>query len=151
MASGVHLVFEALPEARVLVSCQTKFNPSDLEWDSWLNEAINLDRRVGEFRLVVVSDGGHPTKSQVERLKATNRKNPLTAIVSPSLALRFMGAALTFVNPTIRCFPPSEFESAFDHIRLGRSEREPVLAAVARLQATLGAQPAPDHSSARAR
>ena len=150
MASGIHLVFEALLELRVLVSCQTQFNPSDLEWDSWLNAAINLDRRAGQFRLLVVSDGGHPTKSQVERMKATNRKNPPTAIVSPSLALRFMGAALTFVNPTIRCFPPSDFEGAFDHIGLGGLERGPVLAAVARLQATLGVVPTKAHGAAQA-
>lgn len=149
MVAGAQLVFEGMSEYRVLVSCQTRFNPSDLEWDRWLTAAAELDRACGDFRILVVTAGGHPTKNQVERLKAANRKNPKTAIVSPSLALRFMGGALTFVNPTIRCFAPAEMDRALDHLGMARPERAPVLAAVERLESKLAAEGEAHESSAR--
>jgi len=137
--AGADLVFETLVEARLVVSCQTKFNPSDVEWERWLGAVHQLEHRVQVLRLLVVTDGGHPTKAQLERLRAANKKNPPTAIVSASLALRFMGSALTFVNPTIRCFAPTSLDAAFDHIGLLPAERQPARAAVQRLQRAIGA------------
>jgi len=135
---GADLVFETLVEARLLVSCQTKFNPSDAEWDRWLSAVRHLEYQVTTLRLLVVTAGGHPTKPQVERMRAANKKNPTTAIVSPSLALRFMGSALTFVNPTIRCFAPTSLDAAFDHLGLLPADREQARAAMQRLQRDLG-------------
>jgi hypothetical protein len=112
------LVFEVIREARLVVSCQTKFNPSDSEWDVWLSAASDVERQHGRLKLLVVTEGGHPTKAQLERLKAVNKSNPPTAIVSNSLALRFLGTALTFINPTIRCFSPAQLDEAFQHIGL---------------------------------
>jgi hypothetical protein len=136
---GADLVFETLVEARLVVSCQTKWNPSDAEWDRWLSAVRHLEHQVSALRLLVVTAGGHPTKPQIERLRAVNKKNPPTAIVSSSLALRFMGSALTFVNPTIRCFPPSSFDAAFDHLGLLPAERQQAQAAIQQLQNKLGA------------
>jgi hypothetical protein len=149
MAAGAQLVFEGVSELRLLVSCQSRFNPSDLEWDRWLKAAADLDRTGSDFRILVVTEGGHPTKAQVERLKAANKKNPKTAIVSPSLALRFMGGALTFVNPTIRCFAPAEMDGALEHLGISRLERATVLAAVERLRSALAAASESHESSAR--
>jgi hypothetical protein len=135
------LVFETVADARLVVSCQTKFNPSDPEWDRWLMAVGNLEHQVPSLRLLVMTEGGHPTKQQLERLRAANKKNPPTAIVSSSLALRFMGAALTFVNPTIRCFPPAQLEKAFEHLGLAPLERQHARATVERLQRALGILP----------
>ena len=119
----------------MIVSCQTRFNPSDLEWDRWMTAASVLARQVGDFRLLVVTDGGHPTRAQLERLKRLkDRKEPPTAIVSASVALRFMGAALTFVNSTIRCFAPTQLDDAFEHIRLAPADRSLARASVERLR-----------------
>jgi len=128
-------VFEVLAEARLIVSCQTRFNPSDLEWDRWMTAASVLARQVGDFRLLVVTDGGHPTRAQLERLKQLkDQKEPATAIVSSSVALRFMGAALTFVNSTIRCFAPAQLDQAFEHIRLAPADRSLARASIERLR-----------------
>ena len=132
------LVFESIADARLVVSCQTKFNPSDPEWDRWLMAVGNLEHQVQSVRLLVVTEGGHPTKQQLERLRAKNKKNPPTAIVSSSLALRFMGAALTFVNPKIRCFSPPQLEKAYEHLGLEPLERQQARSAVERLQRALG-------------
>ena len=128
-------MFEVLAEARLIVSCQTRFNPSDLEWDRWMTAASVLARQVGDFRLLVVTDGGHPTRAQLERLKQLkDQKEPATAIVSSSVALRFMGAALTFVNSTIRCFAPAQLDQAFEHIRLAPADRSLARASIERLR-----------------
>ena len=124
----------------MIVSCQTRFNPSDLEWDRWMTAASVLARQVGDFRLLVVTDGGHPTRTQLERLKRLkDRKEPPTAIVSSSVALRFMGAALTFVNSTIRCFAPAQLDDAFEHIGLVPADRSLARASIERLRRELAA------------
>ncbi len=79
----------------------------------------------------------HPTKAQLERLRAKNSNDPPTAIVSSSLAFRFMASALTFINPTIRCFSPSEFEKALDHISVMRGDRARAKATVENLRQQL--------------
>jgi hypothetical protein len=141
--ASADLVVDVVPEARLVVSCQTKFNPSDAEWNSWLTAASNLERAdTTPIRLLVVTAGGHPTKDQLDRLKAVNRTNPRTSIVSNSIALRFLGAGLTFVNPTIRCFTPDQLERAFDHIELTPSDRKAARRCIERLQQQIVALPA---------
>lgn len=120
-----------------MISCQTKFNPADSEWEAWLSAIDDLHRRMGSLSLLVVSDGGHPTKSQLDRLRAVKRTDPPTAIVSPSRALRFFGAALTFINPTIRCFSPDEMSTAYTHIGLGTNFISHANSVVKRLQKQL--------------
>jgi len=119
-----NLVYQVLADRRLVISCQNRSFPSDAEWDSWLAAVSNLEQKTKEFRLLVTTDGGHPTKAQLERLRAKNGSNPPTAIVSSSLAFRFMASAMTFINPKIRCFSPSEFEKALDHISITQSDRE---------------------------
>lgn len=122
-----------------MVSCQTRFNPSDEEWDRWLHATLALSRQVGAFRLLVVTEGGHPTRAQIERLQRTKEgPEPPTAIVSSSVAMRFMGAALTFINSTIRCFAPTELDKAFAHLGLAPDERSLANATMRRLQSELG-------------
>ena len=136
-----NLVYQVLADTRLVISCQNKSFPTDAEWDSWLAATTNLQYQTNEFRLLVVTEGGHPTKAQLERLRAVNRTNPPTAIVSPSLAYRFMAAALTFINPTIRCYSPAEREQAFDHIGLAHAERDRANAVIASLRRQLTARP----------
>lgn len=117
-------MYEVLTDLRLVISCQNENFPTDADWDSWLTAATNLQHKVESFRLLVFSEGGHPTKAQIERLREKNRANPRTAIISPSRSYRFMASALTFINPTIRCFSPADSDKAFDHVGLARSERE---------------------------
>jgi hypothetical protein len=136
--AGSDLVFESIGAARLVVSAQTKFNPSDTEWDRWMVAVGSLEHQVQAVRLLVVTEGGHPTKQQLDRLRAANKKNPPTAIVSDSLALRVMGSALSFVNPAIRSFTATQVEKAFDHLGLGAEERQRARAAMKRLERELG-------------
>jgi len=35
-----------------------------------------------------------------------------------------MASALTFINPSIRCFSPADCDKAFDHVGLSSGDRE---------------------------
>lgn len=140
------LVFEIVADARLLVSAQKKTYPSDEEWDLWLAAARKLEEEAGAMRLLVVTEGGHPTKAQLDRLLAANGSNPPTAIVSPSLALRCFGSALGFINPAIRCFAPTKLEKALEHLGLAPSEQPLAIASVRRVERLLAsgsAHPSP--------
>jgi hypothetical protein len=139
-AGGRNLVFEVLTEARLIVSCQTGGVPADSEWDSWLDSTRNLMYRFNTCRLLVLSERGHPTGAQVERLRqtgkslrASGRGYPPTAIITPSAALRVFVNALMCINPSIRCYAPSDRERAFEHLQLSRGERESAQLAMDRL------------------
>ena len=136
-AGSCNLVFEVLADLRHVISCQNKEFPTDIEWDGWLVAVASLQHKVESLRLLVFTDGGHPTKVQLERLREKNRTNPRTAIISPSRGYRFMASALTFVNPTIRCFSPANCDEAFDHVRLAGGDRELANLTVERLQRQL--------------
>ncbi len=140
---GRTLVYEVLNDARLVVSCQPSALPTDAEWNRWLMAVADLQRKHREIRLLVVSDGGHPTRTQIERLRTQNDTNPLTAIVSSSRAYRFMASALTFINPKIRCFAPSEITKAFGHLDLASSEYEPARKAIEGLRRQLEGEPSP--------
>lgn len=138
MATGKpNLVFETLVDERLMVSCQTRFNPSDVEWEKWIRAAALLEQRVGIMRLLVVSAGGHPTRAQLDRLRAQNKSNPLTSVISSSSALRFLASVFTFINPAIRCFSPSELENALLHIGLSGVSQEHARGALERLERQL--------------
>ena len=136
-SGGRNLVYEVLPQARLIISCQNKHFPTDTEWDSWISAGKDLELQTQDFRLLVVSEGGHPTKPQLDRLRAVNRSNPPTAIISASMAYRFMAAALTFINPKVRCYSPAEREKAFEHIGLSRADGERANAVIGNLRQQL--------------
>lgn len=128
-----NLVFEVLKKPRVIVSCQNAEFPTDAEWDNWLLAVMNLEREVTSIRLLILSEGGHPSRDQVERVRAVNHSNPPVSIISPSRAYRFLAAALTFLNPAIRCYGPRERGNAYAHLGIAASDRESVDLAIDRL------------------
>lgn len=134
------LAFEVVPEARLVVLCHTGVIPTDREWDDWLTVMANEVLRADGCRFLVMSERGHPTNAQIERLrltakrvKASGRSEPPIAIISPSSAMRIFVNVLMVINPRIRCYAPADHERAFDHIKLTRGERATALAVVERL------------------
>jgi hypothetical protein len=113
-----NLVFETLDEYHLLLSYQTTTNPTDAEWDAWMAAADALKKAYSDFRLLVFTDGGCPNKRQLDRLTSTRKGMPRAAIVASSAALRFAASLVTFFNPKIRCFPPTQLERALVHIGL---------------------------------
>jgi hypothetical protein len=123
--SPPNLVFESLSDLRLLVSYLTERPPSDGEWDAWIGAAHALRELHRDFRLLVISEGGHPNLAQMERLRAAKRSEPRTAIVSDSPVLHALGSLLNFVkffNPQLRLFAPTDRAGAYSHIGLNPRE-----------------------------
>ncbi len=97
----------------------------------------------GASRFLVSTEGGHPTRSQMEKLKRAlegrNRGSLLTAIISPSAALRFVTSALAFVNPGLRCYAPAHHDKAFAYLGLTGAEEKKAEATLERLRARVRA------------
>jgi hypothetical protein len=145
MDAGVkNLLFETLTPLRLLVTYHTAAAPSDVEWQAWHDATEVLWKNTPDFLLLVVSDGGHPARKQVARLKEGKRRlerlggkarsEPLTAIVSCSVAMRFVVSTVSLFNPKIRCYASTEQQLAYRHLGLTPSDAMLASAAVERLR-----------------
>lgn len=112
------LVFETIEPLRLVVCCQTKLPPHDKEWKAWLAATDALRDAHGNFRLLVYTDGGHPTASQKDTLRIRPPIAPLTAVVSSQAAVRFAMSVFSFINRNIRCFSPTQRQAAYAHLKL---------------------------------
>ncbi len=145
--SARNLVFETVESLRLVVSCQSARAPTDAEWDAWLAAVKKLHGTAREFRLLVLTDGGRPTRAQQRRLEETKRatdramgtpqSEPRTAVVSAAAGERFVVSVLVFMNPAIRCFSPARLDETYAHIGLTGPEHPIAAAAIARLRAQL--------------
>jgi hypothetical protein len=132
-----NLVFEVSARLCLGMSCQTAEHPTDFEWDAYLS-ALAPFRGRGDFRSLVITTGGHPSRGQQDRLRqcmGTTRVR--VAIVSPAAGLRFLTSALSLFNPNIRCFAPAQHAVAFAHIGVGPAESRLVADTIERLQRKL--------------
>lgn len=138
------LAFEIVPQLRLLAAFHSPMPPTDHDWDAWLRAAHELWKMADESRFLVVSQGGHPSNKQLARLEelkgrleragGRKRSEPLTAVISTSVAMRFVVAAVTLFNPRIRSFSPAAVEDAYQHLGFTADERAPAAAAIERLR-----------------
>jgi len=134
-----NLVFEVVPQLNTLVSCQNRGSPSDSEWDAWLALAKETMRTTPKpHRALVMTEGGHPSRTQQGRLAAAmGGGRALTAVVSSAPTLRFVVSALTFTNRDIKCFAPSQMDAALCHLGLATADVPVVEAVTERLRKQL--------------
>jgi hypothetical protein len=125
-------VFEVVRDLELLVSYQGPENPRDEEWDNYVQVLARLHQTPNGYRYFTISEGGHPSGAQQARVKAiTNGLTPAVAIVSSSIAIRFVGSVLALVNRKVQVYRPDELDEAYRHI--GVAERD-----VARLESIVG-------------
>lgn len=109
-----------------------------------MRAAHELWKVADEGRFLIVSLGGHPSNKQLARLEAfknrleraggRKRCEPITAVISTSVAMRFVVAGITLFNPRIRCFSPSAVRDAYRHLGFTADERAVAALAVERLR-----------------
>ncbi len=119
--------------------------PTEEDWDAWMGAAHELWKIADEGRFLIVSLGGHPSNKQLARLEAfknrlervggRKRCEPITAVISTSVAMRFVVAGVTLFNPRIRCFSPIAVPDAYRHLGFTLDERAVAALAVERLRA----------------
>jgi hypothetical protein len=141
--SAPNLVFELIPEAQLLVSCQTTLAPSDAEWDEYLVALAQLQVLVPRPRSLVLTNGGVPSHSQRLRLRVDKSRPPApVAVLSSSSAVRFVLSVLALVNPAMRSFNPHELDAAMSYLGIPSQQTALVYSVIARLRQALVARAA---------
>lgn len=117
-----------------------------LEWDALVQQLQTLAKDTQtasqRVRMLVVTDGGAPDARQRSQLGQLFRGRPIvTAVVVPGMSQplkRGLMTALTWFNPSMAFFVPSQLEAALRHIGLER-ERSALWTTLTELQRKLPA------------
>ena len=134
-----NLAFEVHGEASLIVLKHGAGTPSREEWESYLGALRLLSEQLGEMRIVVFTDGGRPLLEQQKQLTAVCAgRSVRTAVISSSMAVRFVIAMFALANSGIRGFDTTERARAFSYLDLTATERSLVDLVERRLCVTLG-------------
>ena len=114
-----NLAFEVLPEASLIVLRHGPGKPRPEEWRNYLSALRPISSRLGEMRFLVFTDGGRPLPDQQRDLsEITAGRSVRTAVVSSSMAVRFVIAMFALVNAGIRGFDSTHHTHAFSYLGL---------------------------------
>ena len=91
---------------------------SDDEWEQYMLTLSQHRRRVGDsFQMLIYALGGTPTASQRARLKVVLGSQPVPmAVLSGAPMVRGVVTALSWFNPLIRSFGPTQFPDALRYL-----------------------------------
>lgn len=136
------LAFELLPP-RAAVLVHGRENPSEAEWNAYIDALAGLIAKVGDISVLVVTDGGGPNSVQRtdmnDRIRGGNDMRG--AVVTESRVARGIVTALSWFNAGVKAFPPVRLRDALRHLGLDEAEQAEALAAVRRLRDELGLIP----------
>lgn len=114
-----NIAYGSIPDLALVVLHHAKRNPNDLEWQTYLDFLRRLEIGQSAFRMLVESDGGHPTRSQQAKMSEIAHGTSMrVAVISPSTTARFVTSILVLTNPDIRCFSPKQHLDAYVHLGL---------------------------------
>jgi hypothetical protein len=107
--------------------------PTDSEWDvvlDYYRQAPDASR----LRALVYTEGGAPDAKQRARLVEFSHATARIAVLTASALARAAGIAISWFNPQLRLFKPSEVERALDHLEATTGERVELRRTLAELQ-----------------
>jgi hypothetical protein len=117
---------------RVVIAVHPLKEPIDAEWAQYLDFLLDPGHR--DTSVFVYSVGGGPNSRQRRALaERTNGIVLPTAVVTPSPITRAIGVAVSWFNPNIRMFSPTELQDALGHLKLDPLASTPVLLAAREL------------------
>jgi hypothetical protein len=123
----------------VLVLCHTSADPSDDEWETW----IDRERRHEHRAILIATRGGAPNSRQRARVaEATGQKSgrrPPVALLTDSAVTRSVMTAFGWIlgaHAPMKAFPTTALEEAVSWLAV-TVRPETVRAVMARLQASL--------------
>ena len=121
--------------SNVLLLCENNDTPTDWEWDECLGLLAELkaksDQAGEQVKVLVSTLGGGPNAAQRKRLELVlgGRSAPV-AVISDSLKLRFISAAIALFNADHRAFTKAERLEAYKHLRLSATQTRALEAAI---------------------
>jgi hypothetical protein len=111
-------------EGRLTVVVHGPKNPSNLEWQNMLTDEVARAQPEGG-RTLIVSYGGGPDGHQRDLLAQRIGAKPTpTAIMTKSVLVRAIAAALLFFNRSMKIFGLDERQAAYNFLGLSGAERE---------------------------
>ena|SRR6188768_3912737 len=129
----------------VLVVTETEDSPSDGEWNAFIADTMQYRKRVNEMRVLIITDGGGPNSSQRVLIKTAIAGKPFrSAVVSDSIKLRFIAAAIMLISKNHASFTTPEWRRAYDHLSLNAEERRGIDVALREMRAQLGKSALPE-------
>jgi hypothetical protein len=119
LAQHKNIAFAVHPEHGLVILLHGRNNPSEAEWKPYIRLLDSALLRGDMTRVLVITDGGHPTGSQQTAMNATLRSRVAhVAVISPSAVARFVTSILVMTHPGIRCFSPQQRHQAYVHLGL---------------------------------
>ncbi len=121
--------------SNVLLLCENNDTPTDWEWDECLGLLTELkaksDQAGEQVKVLVSTLGGGPNAAQRKRLELvlSGRSVPV-AVISDSLKLRFISAAIALFNADHRAFTTAERLEAYKHLRLSATQTRALEASI---------------------
>jgi hypothetical protein len=138
MITATNMVFELVDGIHVVV--HSAQNPSDGEWAAYTTELRDCERVDGLF---VFTHGGAPNARQRKLLRevwAHRGKTPRVSVLTNAIVVRTVVTAFNiFLNNQLKMFALSELHPALEYLGIPPERRDPILRALERLRARLGA------------
>jgi hypothetical protein len=121
----------------LMILIHTSRPPSGAEWAEYIRALSAHDPT--KLRTLVFTDGGAPNSPQRKEVNdVLGGRASRGAIVSASAIVRGAVMALSWFNPLIRAFPPTELEDALRYLSVPAEELPVVWDEVRRLRDVLG-------------
>lgn len=109
---------------RVSVTVHGPLNPTNLEWQQFLRDAVRSGTGT-HWRNLVVSYGGRPDGEQRKQLGEMLRgRGAPTAILTASPVVRAAVSAISFFNRSLKAFAFNDLDGAAAYLELTADERE---------------------------
>lgn len=130
----------------VLLLVEDNETPADWEWDECLGMLTELKAKTEQAgeqaRVLVVTLGGGPNAVQRKRLENVLGGKPVpVAVISDSLKLRFITAAVMLFNADHRAFSNAERLEAYKHLKLNTSQTRQLESSIAQMQKLVAPEP----------
>ena len=120
---GKTLAFEWIDDSRMLVSVSGDREFSTGDWKRYLGAIYAHENDNAGMRALVVAGKGKPDRTQQQDIMSLpNQDSRRVAIISESLALRFLVSVFVLVVPQVKLFPSRQIDDAL--LFLGLESRE---------------------------
>jgi hypothetical protein len=126
-----------LHKLHLLLCVHNASEPDLAEWESYIADFRRLD--VTQARQLVFTEGGGPNTKQRDQINQhVQGRAHRVAVVTNNGLVRSICTALSWFNPNVKAFTPSNIATAFNHINISPEEARTVMAAVRTLRGRLG-------------
>jgi hypothetical protein len=123
----------------VLVAVHTKDNPSEEEWNGY----VEFGRKhMGAYTSsLIISEGGGPNATQrgaMNDLLEANHFKGKVSVVTLNRLVRGIVTAISWFNPNIKAFTTVQIPAAIEYLEIPKDQHERLMAEIKRLRDKLG-------------